>query len=264
MTSRRQTNSPIVVRTRTTPPSDRTNPRTAAPVSTRPPPASRRRRRVAATSEKRTTPEVGEWIAATPSAWGSISLRPARSSIRSPGTPFVSPRRSSPSSRPRSASFPATITLPESEYGTPCSSQKRSSSSTPAAAVARPERAGRIVDAGMDDAAVPAGLVAGDAGFLFENEDRPRGLVLLKPARHRQPDDPAADHHDVQGFRSVRSVHRPSGFMVSEGGGVAIPAALRTQDPGLFRHRPRPLRRPHWRRAQTIPAGPVRVRPCGV
>ena len=65
-----------------------------------------------ATAAKSTTPVAGEWSAAIPAAWGSISRSSLGSIRRRPGTPLARPRRSSSSRRGSSDGSVATITLP--------------------------------------------------------------------------------------------------------------------------------------------------------
>src|SRR5438270_478612 len=63
--------------------------------------------------------------------------------------------------------------------------------------------AGLVVDAGVDDAAVVAGLVVRDVGLFFE-QDEPRAWRPVEDgARRRQPDDAAADDRDVVGHGAL-------------------------------------------------------------
>ena len=72
------------------------------------------------------------------------------------------------------------------------------------AAEAGLEAAGRVVDAGVDDAAVVPGLVPGDLGLLLDDED----VRARSPAQdlvcRRETDDPAADDDDVTHGPSTR------------------------------------------------------------
>ena len=63
-----------------------------------------------------------------------------------------------------------------------------------AAAELRLQRAGRVVDARMHDAAVMAGLVNADLALLVEHRQLAAGLDFGQPARHREAEDPGADH----------------------------------------------------------------------
>jgi hypothetical protein len=71
-----------------------------------------------ATAVKSTIPVAGEWSAAMPVAYGSISRSSAALNRRRPGTPFARPRRSSSSSPGSSDSSSATISLPQRSYAT--------------------------------------------------------------------------------------------------------------------------------------------------
>ena len=55
----------------------------------------------------------------------------------------------------------------------------------------------------MEDAGIVAGLVGGDAFFLFEDGDAASGIALGEAIGRRQPDDPAADHHEIEHASSV-------------------------------------------------------------
>jgi hypothetical protein len=50
----------------------------------------------------------------------------------------------------------------------------------------------------MDDAAVAAGLMAGEIGFLLEQEQRASRLTLEEVHGGRDTDNAAADHHIVE------------------------------------------------------------------
>ena len=67
----------------------------------------------------------------------------------------------------------------------------------PAAAEAGLERPRRVVDPGVDDAAVAPRLVGRDLGLLLEHGDHGAGPGLAQPTRDREPDDPCADHPDA-------------------------------------------------------------------
>ncbi len=59
------------------------------------------------------------------------------------------------------------------------------------------ERAGLVVDAGVDDAAVVPGLMLPDLCLLLEHDQSRAGPPAQNLARSGQPDDPRPDHHDV-------------------------------------------------------------------
>ena len=59
------------------------------------------------------------------------------------------------------------------------------------------QRAGLVVDAGMDDAAVVARLVGGQTWFLVEDGDAGAGVGLREGQGGRQPDDTAPDERDI-------------------------------------------------------------------
>src|SRR5690606_1594818 len=59
------------------------------------------------------------------------------------------------------------------------------------------ERSRAVVQAGVDHAAVPAGLVRGDPVLLLQHGDPCAGPLPGDPPGQGQPDDPAADDADV-------------------------------------------------------------------
>src|SRR5215207_434622 len=61
----------------------------------------------------------------------------------------------------------------------------------------RLQRARRVVDAGVDDAAGMAGLVARDPGRRLEHRDADAVVAQRQLARHGEAHDPGADDHDV-------------------------------------------------------------------
>ena len=61
----------------------------------------------------------------------------------------------------------------------------------------RLERAGRVVDAGVDHAAVAPRLVHPDLAFLLENADAEPRAADQQLACHGQPDDPGTDDGEV-------------------------------------------------------------------
>ena len=71
-------------------------------------------------------------------------------------------------------------------------------------AAARLKRAGRVVDAGMDDAAVVPGLVGRDARLLVQHHDSRARVPLGQRDGGGEPDDAGADDGDVSGSRHAR------------------------------------------------------------
>jgi hypothetical protein len=65
------------------------------------------------------------------------------------------------------------------------------------------ERAGRVVDAGVQDAGVVPGLVEALDGLALEHRDGAVGAACQQLARDREADDAGADHDDV-GLRARR------------------------------------------------------------
>ena len=66
------------------------------------------------------------------------------------------------------------------------------------AAERRLERARGVVDAGVDDAAVVARLVAGELGLLLDDGEPELRSPAQQPIGGGQSDDSAADHDDVE------------------------------------------------------------------
>ena len=141
--------------------------------------ADLRRRRVA-TAAKSTTPVAGECRASIPAACGSSSRSRSGPIRSSPGTPLAVPRRSSSSSRGSSSGLRRDDHLAVPPSLDPALvavvvQRRRALDAEP-----RLQRAGRVVDAGVDDAARVAALVGGGR--------RPRA-----PARRRsRPGDATA------------------------------------------------------------------------
>ena len=67
----------------------------------------------------------------------------------------------------------------------------------------RLQRPGRVVDAGVDDAAVAAGLVERDVLLLLEHGHGRVGALLGEPSRYREAEDSGADDADAR-FAHVR------------------------------------------------------------
>ena len=59
------------------------------------------------------------------------------------------------------------------------------------------ERAGLVVEPGVDDAAVVACLVQGDAGFLFEDHGAEVRMFLLEFKRNGKAHNAATDNGDI-------------------------------------------------------------------
>ena len=66
------------------------------------------------------------------------------------------------------------------------------------AAERRLERPGRVVQAGVEDAAVVPALVAGEFRLLLDDRQPQVGALLEEAVRGRQPEDPAADDDQVE------------------------------------------------------------------
>jgi hypothetical protein len=81
----------------------------------------------------------------------------------------------------------------------------------PAAAQQCLERAGLVVEAGVDDAAVAAGLVRGEPVLLLEEGDLGVGSKLEQPSRHCRTDDAAADDGVALDGHRAPIVWRPRG-----------------------------------------------------
>src|SRR5919201_1007831 len=69
------------------------------------------------------------------------------------------------------------------------------------------ERTGRVVNAGVDDAAVMAGLMPADLGFLLEDHEVETWSLLQELARGGQADNAGANHHDVMGHAPTLRPH---------------------------------------------------------
>ena len=122
----------------------------------------------------------------------------ARRCIASPSRRWPCRARTSSSSRGSSSCVVATITLPHAIVRDAVRRRRSSTSSSRAFdAELRLERAGLVVDAGVDDAAVVAGLVGGELGLLLADDERTATGALQQRPRGRQADDAAADDRDV-------------------------------------------------------------------
>ena len=128
--------------------------------------------------------------------------RAARARGRTPRPPSPAPARrcrcrapATPRARASRASSAAVTNLPQRACGTPCRGAELVEQRRPAHAEARLERPGRVVEAGVNDAAVVrAGVHPGQAVPLDEAHGSPRGRDL---ARAGEPGDARPDHHDV-------------------------------------------------------------------
>ena len=69
------------------------------------------------------------------------------------------------------------------------------------------QRSRRVVDPGVDDAAVTAGLVQSDVLLLLQDGDRGVGSHLPQPACHGETEDPPAHDADALGRHSAAVVH---------------------------------------------------------
>ncbi len=65
-----------------------------------------------------------------------------------------------------------------------------------ASAQCRLQRAGLVVEPGVDHPAVAPGLMPGDVVFLLEDRDGGARIDLSDPSGHRQPHNPTADDRD--------------------------------------------------------------------
>ena len=165
----------------------------------------------AATAPKSVTPVAGECRAATPTAPGSISASSSAPIRCSPGTPLAVPRRRSSSSagssdvrrRDHHLARAGVLNAGGVAVGIelPC----------PLDAEARLEAAGRVGDAGVDDAARPAGLMGREAVLGLEQAD-PRSRLAaarspsLRPRRgsRRRPRPRRTPREDRLRLRSSR------------------------------------------------------------
>ena len=145
-------------------------------------------------------PVAGECSAATPSACGSISRSPsaveaaqARHAVlacratrarRGPG----SPSRSSGDDHLAAALDRHVVALAE-----------RVQVAGALDAEPRLQRAGRVVDAGVDDARVVAGLVRADALLALDDVHAQVGVAQQRLAGDGEPEDPGADDDEVAG-----------------------------------------------------------------
>ena len=150
-------------------------------------------------------PVAGECRPAIPRAWGSTSLdarrrrcgagRARRWPCRGVRAP---PRRSS------SEASVATITLPQRSLAIAALFAVLVHLARALDAQARLQRAGHVVDAGVDHAGVVAGLVGADVGLALEHAHRRAWIARDQLARDRETDDPAADDRQVAALGRAR------------------------------------------------------------
>ena len=171
---------------------------TSRPSRSTPPAARTSSANASATRPKSTTDVSGECSACTPATWGSSSCIRSGPISSAPGTPFASERAVEllepwdlrvvggdddlPAAQDRD---PALVTVGEHP--------RRALDAEP-----RLERAGRVVDAAVDDAARMARLVRPTTGSLSSTAMRAPGRRCLELARGREADDARADDGDVE------------------------------------------------------------------
>ena len=181
--------------TSTASPADRIR-ETSVPSRIRPPAASMSAANRWATATKSVIAVAGECSAESPAACGSTSRSPAASSRRSPGTPFSVAVCSSASSRGSSSASTATTSLPTSSYGSAVLGAVVAQQQPAARAQLGLEAAGSVVDPGVDDAGVVAGLVCGEPVLLLEDHDPGAGPAAAELAADREAEDAPADDAD--------------------------------------------------------------------
>ncbi len=173
--------------------------RTSQPVTTSPPAARKSSAKARATAPKSTIPVCGECRAATPAACGSISPIPSASTRRRPATPFALPRRSS-SSRPAHLGVGGgDDQLAAALEGDAAGFAVLVHGGGASHAELGLQRARRVVDAGVDDSRVVAGLVGPDRRLALEHANRRaagrRALSSRATARPRIPPPTTAMSH---------------------------------------------------------------------
>ena len=169
--------------------------RRAQPPAPAPPPRSRR------------CPSPASAAPPRPRQCGSISASSAADSRRSPGTSFSRPRRSSSSSAAQLALVARHDHLPAALVrGSPARSQNSYISRAPSTHSRAFSEPGHVVDAGVDDAAVGARSARRPTAGPALQHDRvdSAGPAPLQLARHRQPEDAAADDGQVALLRRGR------------------------------------------------------------
>jgi len=74
------------------------------------------------------------------------------------------------------------------------------------------EAAGLVVYAGMNHAAVPPGLMTGQAGLLFQDEDSQPGFLSAQGYGRRQPHDASTDDRTINHIDSENPGRRLAAF----------------------------------------------------
>ena len=186
-------------------------PVTSLPRSTRPPASSSSARKARATAVKSTMPVSGECSAAMPRG-GGLELRAARRarSVAAPATPLARAAALELVEAGQLGLVERDDQLAAALGGDRVALAERVQLARAADAQLRLQRAGRVVDAGVDDAGVAAGLVAADLVLLVEHHDRGARVAAGELARGGQADDAGADDRDVAARRRVtqRAVRR--------------------------------------------------------
>ena len=171
-------------------------------------PRDRRRRGVAHRARSPRSPCAATAEAADPATCGSISRMPleptaeARDAVLArplleglEGGQLVDRRARRPACR-------------SSRYGDPVLLAVRPQQGAPSPAERRLERSGRVVEAGVDDAAVVPGLVGRDARLLLEDGHLGAGIAPRHLARDGEAHDPGPD--DANGRVASARRHAPS------------------------------------------------------
>ena len=159
-----------------------------------------------ATRRKSMIPVDGLHNPRTPTTCGSISRMRAASTSSSPGVPFAMARSCS-------VGEPRQLALVERDDQLSAALERdvvrlgeRLDRGLALAAQLRLERPRLVVQAGVQDAAVVAGLVGRELGLLLHDREAQRWPSLQQPICRRQPDDAAADHDDVESIAHVAGI----------------------------------------------------------
>ena len=180
-----------------------------------------------------------------PAACGSSSRIRSGPTTSSPGTPFASARSRRPSNRSSSDASSATTSLPQRSNGMSCSVRERLDGGLALAAEAGLERARRVVQAGVEDAAElwPDWCVASSASFSRISEPHV-GMPLEQAIGGREADDPAADDREVDPVlaHDARTDRRRSWLDGPDLPGTAVPPPRPTQASAAW-----------WRPSMTTP-----------
>ena len=199
---------------RARPPHHRSRPpMTSVPGSSRAPPSRSRRTSTAHTARKSMIPVSATCSAARAATCGSRARASAADS-RVTASPLARPRSWRAARAASSDSSVATTSLPVTRCGTPSAAGEVEQRLRPGAAPARLEAAGRVVQPGVDDAAVATGLVPRPVVLLLEDGHLRRRVLTQHALGDGEPDDPAADDGDAAGAgHGIRRVspRRPRG-----------------------------------------------------